>query len=232
MPTFIDIPGRGRMPQTQLRIGWLWNTPEKFHFHWVVKSLFRDQLSSGNIDFKTINAVLKIDESWIQTRDGEACPVNYPMFLFIWNRYMKHYRKLKPPLLYRLVIKKIGIFVLTLYKEDVAYTSRLGGMVEYILENSEEWAVKEDRLLLIKDLYAWWEEEDWRAYSKTFIRGAFEWIIKHYNEPFVRNSIDFWLDNILANKSNWHDGGGFFSPEKWYPRGSGQVNYIVHGRQA
>jgi hypothetical protein len=233
MVEMVDIPGKGQMPRSQLRIGWLWNTPEKFNFHWVVKDILRKQLTAKNIDLKLIYEMMKVNRSWIEVRDGEVCPANYPMLLFIWKRYIAQYRKFKPPLLYRLAIEKLGIVALTLFKEDVAYTSRMGGVIQYIYENEEEWKIKENRPLLLRDLLAWWEEEDWREYSKDFLRGAFEFIIEKYDtEPFVQKTVDYWIDNLLANKKNWYDGDGFFTPEKWYPRGTGQINYIVHGRKA
>ena len=233
MVTEIEIPGKGFMPQSQLRIGWLWNTPEKFNFHWVVKDVLRKQLSTKSVNLKLIYELMKVDESWITVGEREVCPANYPMLLFIWKRYMQHYRKFKPPLIYRLAIKTIGIVVLTLYKEDVAYTTRIGGVIEQIYENDEEWKVKENRPLLLRDLKTWWEEEDWREYSKSFIAEAFNWVIDHYDkEPFVQKTMDFWIDNLLVNKKNWMHCDGYFQPDHWYPRGIGQINYLVHGRNA
>lgn len=223
----------GTMPVSYSRLGWKWDNPERFRFHWDTKAHLRDQLSTGKIDLKTLYSLLWVDESWINTREGETYPPNYMLFKFIWQRYKQVYRKFKPPLLYRLLINKVGIIVLTLIKEDSAYTTRVYGTIEQIFENADEWRVKENRLLLLKDLKDWWEEGDWREYSKVFIRTIFDWIIENYEtEPFVRMTVDFWLDNLLANQHNWDYIEGSCNIERWYPRGFGQVNYLVHGRNA
>lgn len=225
------LPIEGRMPQSYARIGWKWDNPERFRFHWDTKDQLRQQLSSGKVNLTTLYKMLWVDESWIRVKDGESQPPNFQLFVYIYDRYMEKMRTFRPSFIYRMLTNKILIVLLTLIREDTAYTSRICGTIEHIYEQSEAWNVKQNRLQLIVELRDWWDKEDWRAYSKVFIRGAFDWIIKHYTtDKFVRASVDFWLDNLLVNKKNWdHDDN--FDPTRWYPRGIGQVNYLVHGRE-
>lgn len=217
----------------KLRIGWSWGTEDGWLLHRTIKDSLWKVLESDHIDIKTLIAILKVKDEWIEIRKGDKIPVNYPLFLFIWKNYKKVYRKLNPPLLYRLGINKVGVLILVLFKEDSAYTERFGGIAQQIIDHPEDWPKddKETRLLALKDLKLWWMEEDWRSRRKDKIAKIFDWVIEHYDkEPFIQKSIDYVIDSLLANATKWDRAHGFFSPEKWYPRGKGPINYIVHGR--
>jgi hypothetical protein len=225
------LPIEGRMPQSYARIGWKWDNPERFRFHWDTKDQLRKQLSSGKVDITTLYKMLWVDESWIRVKDGESEPPNFQLFVFIYDGYMKKMKSFRPSFIYRMLTNKVLIVFLTMIREDTAYTSRVCGTIEHIYEQSEAWKNKSNRPRLLRELRDWWEEEDWREYSKVFIRGAFEWIIKKYTtDKFIRASIDHWIDNILVNKDQW-DSDPDFDVTHWYPRGTGQMNYLVHGRE-
>jgi len=221
------------VPNKKLKIGWSWGTEDGWLLHRTIKDQLWKALGEETLDLKSLISILQIKESWLDVGPEDKVPINYYLLLFAWKNYKKIYRKLKPPLLYRLGIDKICIFVLTLYKEDSAYVERIGGIVQYIMDNSEDWPKgdKEARLLALQDVKKWWWEEDWRTREKPKLAKLFDRIIYEYEtNDFVRNSIDYWVDTFIQNKDKWNRADGFFNPEKWYPRGKGQCNYLVHGR--
>ena len=156
-------------PEKKLRIGWLWASPDQWMLHRTTKDGLWAKLNKDE-DFSILDLVqlLHIKDDWIEMRPEDKIPVNYPLLLFTWKEYLKSYRKLKPSLMWRLGIKKIGIFILTLYKEDSAYCERLGGVIQYIIDHKEDWPKgnKELRLLALQDTRDWWYEEDWRTRGK------------------------------------------------------------------
>jgi hypothetical protein len=218
----------------KLRLGWLWDTPERWHWNKTTKSHIKNMIKERRFDLKTLYHLLEVNEDWLEVKEGEKAPVNYSMLHFIYKRYMGVYRKFKPPLLWRLGIKKLLIVFLTAYKEDTAYCERIGGCIQYIIDNKEVWAArdKESRLLAMQDLKLWWSEEDWRIYSHDFIEFMFDTLIEQYeSEEFVRKTVDFWIENILINAEKWNRANRYFNPTSWYPRGKGSVNFLVHGKR-
>lgn len=89
------------------------------------------------------------------------------------------------------------------------------------------------RVESLKRLRDWWYEEDWRERGKDKLLKLINTIIELYEtEPFITQSIDFMIDNLLLNANKWDYAHGVFEPTMWYPRGKCQINYIVHGRRA
>jgi len=226
-----------KLDERPLELGWLWNTPDRWAFHVTSKRVIWNMLeqNNGELDFKLLYKLLEVKESWLDIKPEYKVAPNYPLIKFIRDRYMDNYRKMKPPLKYRLGINKVGILLCTLYKEDTAYIGRIGGSIQYILDNHEDWIAaktKEDRLLLLEDLYNWWKENDWRKRTYQLIDRIFKWVLKHYDEePFIEASVNFVIYLLIANKDKWNRcDGKIFEPENWYPRGSGTINYIVHNR--
>jgi hypothetical protein len=141
--------------------------------------------------------------------------------------------------IYRLGIKKVGIIFLTLYREDSAYTERFGGFIQYIIDHRKEWiGDKAKRLEFLRNLRNWWYVEDWRSRGKDELARFFDWDFDLYDtEPFVTESIDYFIDNLLLNSGSWDrvldpKGVSYFSPAKWYPRGKGTINYLCHNRKS
>lgn len=225
-----------KQSEKKLRIGWMWATPDQWMLHRTTKDGLWKKLNSDE-DFSLVDLtrLLAVKEEWIEMRPTDKIPVNYPLLLFTWRHYYKDFRKLKPPLFWRLAIKKIGIFVLTLFKEDSAYCERIGGVIQYIIEHKEDWPKddKQTRLMALQDTRDWWYEEDWRTRGKERLLKLVNKIIDLYeHDEFIQKSLDFVIDMMIANESKWIRADGFFTPEKWYPRGKGQVNYVVHGRRS
>lgn len=218
----------------KLRIGWSWGSDDGWTLHRDIKDgLWGCLNEDGGFNITAIfKTLISVKNSWLDIHPGDKVPPNYLMFKFLWENYKKVYRKFNPPVLYRVGINRVGIIVLTLFKEDSAYTERIGGIVQYIVDHKEDWPKnKEARLLALEDLKLWWYEEDWRSRQKDTFLSIFDWIIEKYDtDEFIRKTIDFWIDGIIVNANNWiHD--DFFKPERWYPRGKGQCNYLCHGRK-
>lgn len=222
----------------KLRIGWSWGTPDGWQLHRVIKDALWESLESGNINFSTIVGILAIKEDWLDVKDGDKIPVNYPMLIALWKHFLKEYKKFKPPILFRLGIKKIGIFILTLFKEDSAYTERFGGFAQYIITHRAAFPRnKVIRLASLKKMKEWWYTEDWRDRGKDKLAKIWDYVINEYDKtPFVTSTIDFFIDSLLLNADKWNfaveNGVSYFDPVKWYPRGKGQINYICHGRKS
>lgn len=222
-----------KQPVRKLRLGWLWASPDQWMLHRTTKDGLWGLLNTDEFHVTDIFKLLIVKEEWIEIRDTDKVPMNYPLLLFAWGHYLKIYRKMNPSLVWRLGVKKLGIFILTLYKEDSAYVERIGGAIEYIIDHKEDWprGNKQVRLMALQDLRDWWFEEDWRTRGKDKLLRLFNKVIDLYdNDEFVRKSIDYFVDTMIVNAEKWDRANGFFRPEKWYPRGKGQVNYIVHGR--
>jgi hypothetical protein len=223
------------VPDQKLRIGWSWGSPDGWILHRNIKDRIWDMLNGGKFDLKTLISFLSVKEEWLEIRENDKVPINYHLLLFIWDNYKSKYKTFKPPILYRLGVNKLGIIILTLYREDSAYTERIGGAIQYIMDHEEDWPKgdKEARIMALQDLKQWWWEEDWRERGKDRLAMIFDFIIDQYEkEPFVTLTIDYWINNLLANKKNWDNAQGWFKPECWYPRKKGIINYIVHGRKS
>ncbi len=220
----------------KLRLGWLWASEDQWMLHRTTKDgLWKALQSDSDPSIIDMIRLLHVKEEWIEIRPEDKIPINYPLFLFAWKEYLKRYRKMNPPLAWRLAIKPAGIFILTLYKEDSAYCERFGGVVQYILDHKDDWPKdnKETRLMALRDTRDWWYEEDWRERGKDKLLRLANKIINLYDtEPFIQKTVDFMIDTLIANEKNWNPADGFFKPERWYPRGKGQVNYLCHGRRS
>jgi len=82
---------------------------------------------NGEFSIRDIIKIIQVKEDWIYPRPQDKIPINYTFLLYLWKEYMKIYKQFKPPVLWRLGIKRVGILLLTLYKEDSAYLERFGG---------------------------------------------------------------------------------------------------------
>jgi len=220
----------------RFRVGWMWFTEDQWLFNRTTKDAMWKVLESDKFKLYDLMKVIRVKDDWLDLDRDTPIPVNYDLLLFIWNNYMRIHKNFKPPVFYRPFIKSIGIFVLVLYREDTAYIERFGGMIDHILyDRYDMWAKrdKKSRIEAMCELRDWWYKEDWRLRGKDKLLRLFNMIIDKYDkEPFVRMSIDYIIDMLLANKSRWNRADGLFRPETWFPRGKGQINYIVHGRLA
>lgn len=139
--------------------------------------------------------------------------------------------------------------VIALYRLDSAYFERIGGILTFILIHHKEWVGKNkaDRVKFLKILRNWWNEKDMRERYKDLFRNFFDYVIDCYEKrEFYTKSIDFLMDWHIAhgvgkpgeeNKDVWlvpndQNGLQIFDPANWYPRGKGQVNYLLHHSSA
>jgi hypothetical protein len=223
-----------------LRLGWLWDTDARHDFHIKSKGALYQQMAEGDINWTTLSSLLMVDKNWIEIKPNEKIPLNYHMLRSVSDRYISAHTKFKPsltdPIAYakytamRAAIPKLRILFLAMYKDDIAYTSRFGGCIQYIFDHPEDFA-KPDKLPAIQSLYTWWEEEDWRPRTKPIIRFMFDKLIKYYTQDnFVKQSIDFIINELLTHRAEWQNPNGILNPPSWYPRGQGGINFVLHGR--
>jgi len=105
------------------------------------------------------------------------------------------------------------------------------GAIQYLIDHEEDWKRNPEKTL--ENLRDWWYKEDWRERGKPNLLKLVNKIIDLYkNEMFVRLTINFFVGNIILNKDKWQSPEGCYDPKYWYPRGKGQINYIVHGRRS
>jgi hypothetical protein len=139
----------------------------------------------------------------------------------------KHYEK-KLSMKERIALNQCGKFMLSLYKQDSAYYERIGGHVCIFIANEELW--KKDHVKALNFYYDWWLQNDIRGYSKKWINSAWVTLIELYQEKeFVRMSVDWIMEYLHAHKDEWKMDPEFH-PDRWYPKGKGQITYLVSGR--
>lgn len=102
--------------------------------HRTTKDALWSILSKDELSVKDFISALCVKEEWIEIHPEDKIPTNYPLFLALWKHYLKVYKRFNPPIVFRLGIRRIGIFILTLLKEDSAYIERLGGVAQMIIK--------------------------------------------------------------------------------------------------
>lgn len=213
-----------------MAIGAGWHTEEGWKFHMESKNTIRRWIeNTSNLD---ILRGLFVDEKWIIPNKGDKVPMNYPMLLELWATYKKTYPTFGPSLTERLIVPRIAVFVLTCFREDTAYIERIGGVITCMLDdmNVEEFKDKEKRYDALVALRDWWYRNDQRPRAKEWVGAMWEELLKLYQtSPFVKQSLDFIIDWLIENKARWEPQERY-NPNKWYPYGVGQVNFVIHGR--
>jgi hypothetical protein len=147
-----------------------------------------------------------------------------------YERYRKtiKYQEKKLSIKERIAINQAVKFLLALYKQDSAYYERIGGHVTLFISNEENW--KKDKIASLISYYNWWNINDVRGYSKKWINSAWVTLIELYQtKEFVKLSVDWIMEYLFAHKEEWVTDGEF-DPKRWYPRGKGQITYLVSGR--
>jgi len=207
-------------------------TGDGWNFHGKDKTLIRDffALEGKPSAFKVLK-MLTLKKEWLKD-DGEGNPENFLLLMKLKDDYFAEVksRKIRVPMLENMVLEKAWDFLLTLYRQDSAYFERIGGVITYIITNEKLWTKDvEARRAFIRGIKAWWKVNDMRPRARDIIEYIFDYIIRKYEtEPFYTRSIDFVIDWIIAHKAEWvmHQ---FYSPDWWYPKGKGQVNWMIHG---
>jgi hypothetical protein len=202
-----------------------------WNFHGKDKTIIRDFFSMGDKPsaFKVLK-MLTLKKEWLKD-DGEGSPENFDLLMKMREDYFAEIKagRIKVPVLESTVIGKAWDFPLTLYRQDSAYFERMGGVCTYIISNNELWTDDKDaRLKFIIGIKTWWKVNDMRPRARDLIEYIFDYMIdKYQKKPFYQQSLDFVITWLITHKDEWkfHQ---FYDPQMWYPRGKGQVNWMIH----
>jgi hypothetical protein len=208
------------------------HNPDGWEFHIQQKQICREALSKEKLTLSDL-AAISIDAKFWKVDKGDPDKPNYQFLLKMNSEYEKfrkahkHYEK-KLSMKERIALNQCGKMLLALYKQDSAYYERIGGHVCVFLSNEEQW--RKDKLTTLISFYNWWNTNDIRGYSKKWINNAWVTLIELYQEKeFIRMSVDWLMEYLYAHREEWVMDPEFH-PDKWYPKGKGQITYLVSGR--
>jgi hypothetical protein len=221
------------------RIGNKFDTPQGWSFHNLSKGVLKRFLDSQTKDINILSD-LKVEQDWLEMPPPEKGVIKEPYNVELIKNGVDEYRKqikmgkIEVPVMYRPFYNMVIDEVLALYIQDSAYYERLGGMAMFIIQNQARWKGKDkatrDKLLV--DLYNWWRQNDIRDYSKGWIDSSFVYMVRGYrNEKFFEDSITFFIDYIIRHHKQFRI-SPLFAPTMWFPRGRGQISWLISGRTA
>ena len=208
------------------------HNPDGWEFHNQQKQIARQALEKEKLTLSDL-AALSIDIKFFRIDKGDPDKPNYAFLMKMNSEYEKfrkthkHYEK-KLSMKERIALNQAGKFLLALYKQDSAYYERIGGHICTFIANEELW--KKDHVQALHFYYDWWSKNDIRGYSKKWINSAWVTLIELYQEKeFIRMSVDWIMEYLHAHKDEWKMDPEFH-PDRWYPKGKGQITYLVSGR--
>lgn len=217
-----------------------WQNKQEWQLHIDNKEYMRktlEVLMSDTDFYKKIPTLvglikfIKIDDGIINVYKGQHVRTNYSFMIHLYKNYISSYKKIKTPLLMKALIKAGGLditwrIILFLFREDTAYNDKIGACIQFIITNPELFQGKNKFVGLIMLKY-WWKMNDYRERSRNWIESVFKFMIERYkNDEFIKGSIDLVIESIFKYKDNWvYD--PLYHPDRWYPLGVGQVNYVV-----
>jgi len=206
---------------------------DSYNFHIKDKDLIRQVLVDPKPMTIRLLHQLVLKKSWIEN-EGEGSPEGFDYLKTMYSEYEKWLKEkhLKIPTVERLVYKKAWCFVLALFRQDSAYYERIGGMVTFIQYQKEKWGTtKEDHLKFLVMMKFWWNENDLRDRTRWMIAAIFDYLIAKYQKTlFYTQSIDWCINYLIDHKEEWKLVPNY-DPSNWYPKGKGQINWLVHGRE-
>jgi hypothetical protein len=203
-----------------------------WEFHNEQKNIARHALQKEKLSLSDL-AALSIDTKFFKLDKGDPDKPNLKFLDKMYHEYERYrktikYQEKKLSIKERIAINQAGKFLLALYKQDSAYYERIGGHVTLFISNEENW--KKDKIASLISYYNWWNINDVRGYSKKWINSAWVTLIELYQtKEFVKLSVDWIMEYLFAHKEEWVTDGEF-DPKRWYPRGKGQITYLVSGR--
>lgn len=214
-------------------IGGRWDNDTGWEFHSVTKNYIRKFLE-GSLNEEAFEN-LKIESWWYMgptkknIEDGYTDPCNVTVYKKIIKNYISAVKskKIKVPLKYT-AYKQLLYFTLSLYVQDMIYYERFGGIMASIIRELQE--EKYTNKEIVEHAYQWYLREEVRNYGKQWMSSAFERIINGYDTNiFYQQSIDFLLGEIKIHADKF-EYSGHFNPERWFPRGRGQLVFMIEGR--
>lgn len=208
------------------RVNNKWINREAWTFHITNKNLLKQIISSGkDKDLEQLTG-LQIDDKWL-INEGEGDPPNMDWIRRMDEAWRKEFEG-EIPIWLSFGEKK----VIALFRQDSAYSERIGGIINWIIFNEKYWRscqTKKDRVKFIEDIRDWWNEADRRERSREWILTMWNRLIKWYQKkPFWEKTINFLIEYTLEHKDEWQP-NQIYDPKTWFPRGRGQMNDLVHG---
>lgn len=213
------------------RVNNKWENEESWTFHITNKNLMRDIImSDDDEDVKRLSDIQLKDE-WL-VNQGEGDPPNMAFIRNTWDKYWEYTQKKGIPIFERLWLERSGRFVVSLYRQDSAYAERIGGVIQWIIYNEKSWKKcrnKKQRIEFIRDCMEWWNENDQRDRTRTWIQRIWDKVLVWYEKKeFWEHSINFLINYVVEHKGEWQS-NQMYDPAVWFPRGRGQINNFVHG---
>ncbi len=215
-----------------IKINNKWVTPTDWLYHIENKNVIREPATKETCEFEDLAVLekLQVDDKWL-VNDGEGDPPNMDFIRRLWADYWEAAQRKGIPLLERPFIEKWGKKIVSLFRQDSAYSERMGGLIIWFIYNAARWKGKgkKQRLQVLRDAHDWWDVEDYRERTKVWIEWYWKITLKGYEKrEFWEWSINFIIDWIVQHKDEFGN-QPMYDPKVWFPRGRGQANTIIHG---
>ena len=205
-----------------------------YEFHIREKNIAREALSKERLTLTDL-AALSVDAKFWKIEKGDPDKVNVQFLSTMieefekYRKTIKHYEK-KLSMKERLALNQSARFLFALYKQDSAYFERIGGHITLFITNYDAWKNHPNKVEVLRGYYNWWSTNDIRGYSKKWINTAWVTFIELYEtKEFVRLSTNWIMDYLHKHSKEWKVDSNFH-PDTWYPKGKGQITYLVSGR--
>jgi len=220
--------------------------PIKYIFHIIIKDRFRQMITSdpdatGN-SLEILDG-LEIDARLITHEETDRYVINEPFIRAMIDNYNTEWMKYKPGKLERKYKDFVINFVFALYRNDSEYTSKIGGIMSWLIMNREEFSNPNgNHLKVIEQVYDFWangsldaegnviQPGDNRIRTKPWIDWGFRYVINRYKrgQKFYMYSVNFFLRYIYVNADKWVIIPAFF-PENWYGNNKGYQTIELYG---
>ena len=188
----------------------------------------------GNCKKLALLSGLTINDSWMTNENNEGDPPNMDFMRQLWKEYFEYAQKIGIPLFERPFLEKVGKYLISLFRQDSAYFERMGGVAFFFIYNAHSWKGrgKAQRLKLIKEAHAWWNEEDKRERTRPWIDNVFTCLENGYQKrEFWEKSVNFIIDWLIEHKDALQFDPSY-DPKKWFGRDKGALNVKVHAGEA
>lgn len=218
------------------QVGNKWNNDDGWEFHNLAKNCIRGFLDGSCTEesFKE----LEVQDWWYEglseedRKNGCTEPANVELLKEIIKAYIQavEEKKIKVPLKY-FMYKKLLYFALSIYVQDSAYYERFGGIITFLVnEIPKHPDTYEGNKKILENTYKWYLQVETRNYGKQWMIGAFQKIIGRYSkERFYQQSVDVFLEQMRLHRTEFLYSERF-NPDKWFPKGRGQISWLLEGR--
>lgn len=224
-----------------MKVSGTWETPEAFQFHKIFKTRFQRMIESDpEATGSTLDMIrdVEFERKLAVHEDGDYVHKNEEYIKILIENYRTIFSELNPPMKERILEKKFTDFVFSLFRNDSAYRTRIGGIVTFIVKHADKFQDPGknylEELQMIRD---WWLLNDRRNRTHKWIDWGFKFIMKKYEseltktdkDKFYMKSVNFCFQYIYVNKDLWIDMPEY-NPLNWYGYYQGvEVNELHMG---